>query len=240
MTERYMKAVSLMAEKRMRQSAIDLEVKDLMEHERAVNVIQQIKPYLAISRDTGAGASELGQRLGQRLGWEVLNKEMLERMADRYHLDKSMVEVVDEAPASWMLEVFGKWISQRVVTQSEFISRLGKVVMTAAREGSTIFVGRGAQYFLPRERGLAVQLIAPLKMRLERVMRREGLDADAARRYLQQKDRERREFVRRNFGCEVTDQRLYDLVVNLEHLAMDDAVDFIASVVEKRFGDEML
>ena len=37
MTEKYMKTVSPMAEKRMRQSAIDLEVKDLVEHEHATD-----------------------------------------------------------------------------------------------------------------------------------------------------------------------------------------------------------
>ena len=125
----------------MRQSAIDLEVKDLVEHEHATeHVIRQIHPYLAISRDTGAGASELGQKLGQRLGWDVLDKGVLECMAEKFHLDKSMVEMVDDASSSWMVELFGKWISQRVVTQSEFISRLGKVLLNAARQRSTVFV----------------------------------------------------------------------------------------------------
>jgi len=237
MTEHLRKTVSMLAEKRMRQSALDTEVKQRFDDEHsAEQLIRQIHPYVAISRDTGAGAGELGELLGRRLGWDVFNKELLEFMVDKYHLDKSMVEMVDETSSSWMLETFGKWISQRVVTQTEYISRLGKVLMVAARHGNTIFVGRGAQFFLPRERGVAIQVIAPLTMRLERVMQREGITADEARRYLKKKDSERRDFVREHFGYDVTDPHLYDLVVNLEHLSMDHTVELIASVVQQRFG----
>ncbi len=232
------KSVTLSAERTMRKWALGLEVKQRMEDERAMSRLEQsIRPFVAISRDTGAGASELAHGLASRLRWEVLDKEVLDYMASHFHLDKAMVKVVDETTRSWLLEMFGKWLSRRVVTQTEYINRLGKVLVMAARNASTIFVGRGAQFILPREKGLAVQLLAPLTYRLEYVMNEEHMSADDARRYLKRKDRERRDFVREHFGYDVTDPHLYDLVVNLEYMNIESAIDLVVHAVKQRFPE---
>jgi hypothetical protein len=36
----------------------------------------------------------------------------------------------------------------------------------AAQHANAVFVGRGAQYLLPAEKGLTVYIVAPLKMRI--------------------------------------------------------------------------
>ena len=237
MVEPLTKAVSATAERQMRQWTIGLEVQERVEHEHAISQLaRQIHPYIAISRDAGTGAEELARRIGARLGWDVLDKELLEVMAEKFHLEKAMLQVVDETTTSWMLEVFGKWISQQVVTNSEYVTRLGKVLIMAARHASIVFVGRGAQFVLPRERCLAVQIIAPLQMRLERVMQQDGLNLDEAKRHLKKKDAERRAWLKEHFGHDVTDPHLYDLVINLERTTLDTAADLIVRACQQRFS----
>jgi cytidylate kinase len=215
---------SRLAERQMRRWVIDLEIKDRLtrEHQKAVKRLpQQIHPYLAISRDFGAGAAEVAQLVGQKLGWQVLDRAVLNLMAEKYQLDKIMLEAVDEKATSWLLEVFGKWINQRVVTQNEYMVRLGRILLIAAGHDSTVFVGRGAHLLLPRERGLAVQILAPREQRLQRIMQREQISRKQALTRLDSRDRERREFVAQNFHKDVTDPHLYDLVVNLEYFDID-------------------
>jgi cytidylate kinase len=178
-------AISKLAEQRMRQWAIGLEVKQRIAQEEAVKQLpEQVYPYVAISRDTGAGAAEIAQQVGNMLGWEVLNRELLGYMAEQYHLQKRMVEFVDETTVSWLLDTFGKWFERQVVTESEYITHLGHIVLLAAQHHSTVFVGRGAQFFLPRDRGVAIQIVAPKRQRIERVMRRGGRSHDETQRYL--------------------------------------------------------
>jgi cytidylate kinase len=224
------------AERQMRQWAIGIEVKERVEHEHAVHQLpHHVHPYIAFSRDTGAGASEVARRVGESLGWEVLNKELLDAMAQKFDLKKAMLQAVDETTTSWMLEVFGKWISSQVVTQTEYVTRLGEILLMATRHQSMVFVGRGAQFFLPRERGLAVQIVAPTARRIHHVAQREKLSQDAAKKYLKKRDRERRDFVREHFDRDVTDPHLYDLVVNLESLDLDWVVDLIVRTCQHRF-----
>jgi cytidylate kinase len=109
-------------------------------------------------------------------------------------------------------------------------------LLLAARHNSAVFVGRGAHLLLPRERGFAIQILAPLEQRIRGVMQRERLSRSEAQAYLRKKDRERRDFVPKNFRRDVTDPHLYDLIVNLEYFDIEWAVDLIVRSVQRRFG----
>jgi len=156
-------SVAQLAERRMRQWAIGLEVQQRLQREAAAKSwSESVHPYLTISRDTGAGAGELAHRVGKILAWEVLDRELLDYMAKQYHVPKKIVELVDETTTSWLLDTFGKWLDRQLVTESEYLTHLGQLVLLAAQSQSAIFVGRGAHFFLPRERGLVIQLVASL------------------------------------------------------------------------------
>ena len=103
-----------------------------------------IGPYLTISREAGAGGSRVARLIGETIGWEVFDRELLECLAERYHTSLAALERVDETPTNWFVETFGKWIDPASVSQVEYVFRLGRVILVAARAGKVIFVGRGA------------------------------------------------------------------------------------------------
>ena len=116
-----------LAEKQMRRWVIDLEIKDQLAREHppsAKQLPRQIHPYIAISRDFGAGGADVARIVGEKLGWQVLDREVLSLMAEEYQLDKIMLDAVDEKTTSWLLEVFGKWINQRVAKAGSVLSML--------------------------------------------------------------------------------------------------------------------
>jgi cytidylate kinase len=230
------KAFGRAAEQRMRQWAIQLEIEQRMPHDEAVTHLpQRVRPYVAISRETGAGARELCERLGKRLGWDVLGRELLDEMASKYQLERGMVGAFDESAGSWLMDVFGKWLDHRIVVPTEYITRLGSVVLMAAHNDSAIFLGRGAQFFLPRDRGVAVRIVAPLNTRVDRVAEIQQVSTAQAKRFVAQQDKTRHDFVQQYFRRDVADAHLYDLVINLAFVTMDDAAELIARQCERRF-----
>ncbi len=236
----YGMTVGKSAEHQMRKWALELEIRERVEHEKAVEKLPEyVYPFLAISRDTGAGASEVADAVGKRLGWDVLNRELLHYMAEKYHLQPAMLEFVDEHTTSWLIDVFAKWLDGRFVSESEYVKHLGELVLLAAHHGSTVYVGRGAQFFLPRERGVAVQIIAPAKQRIERIMQRRQISREEARKYLEKTDHDRQEFVQRHFHHDANDPHLYDLVLNMHYLSIDDAAELIVNQIQRRFGKEL-
>ncbi len=233
----HVKTTAKPAEQQMRQWALRLETQRRVEHEKAaVGTPPRFHPFLAISREVGASTDEMAPQIAGRLGWDVLNRDLLDFMAEKYKTSRGMIEFVDETTSSWLFEVFGKWLSGRIMTQSEYVAHLGRIVVMAAHHGSVVFVGRGAQFFLPRERGVAVRVVAPLERRIERVMLSRSLDENHARKYVEQTDAARREFVRRYFHRDVADEHLYDLVVNLQYVDQDEAVELITGHCRKRFA----
>jgi cytidylate kinase len=200
----------------MRTWALQLESQQRLQEEAAkASLKQMIHPYVAISREAGVDAGEIAQAVAAQSGWKVFDRELLDYMVEHYHWSRVALDHVDEHTVSWFHETFGKWLDQQLVSQAEFVHRLGKIVLLAAQHESMLFVGRGAQFILPREIGSAVRLIAPKKQRVQRVMERRHCSRHDAEKFVDESDKGRADFVHRYFHHDVTDPHLYDLVINL-------------------------
>jgi len=234
------RAIANTAEQRMRSWATGLNVRDRVEQERATkDVAELVHPFVAVSRQTGAGGSSLGSRVSELLKWQLLDQELLHHIAETYNLPESMLEFVDEHSSNWVYEIFGKWLYSRAVTQTEYVTHLGQTLLTATHHESTVIVGRGARFLLPRERGVAVRIVAPLKQRVDRIRELHGLDDKAATAYVEKNDAERSEFVERYFHHDIADPANYDLVVNREFVDLETAASLVVEICRQRFRTDV-
>ncbi len=76
----------------------------------------QVGAYVAISRESGAGGSQIAQSIGQRLGWQVLDRNLVDRVAERFHESRTMLEQVDEAGGNWIYDVLAPFIDGQLST----------------------------------------------------------------------------------------------------------------------------
>jgi hypothetical protein len=191
----------------------------------------QAKCFLSISRQAGAGGSDVAAIIGKRLGWEVFDKNLLDCVAERYNVNRKMLDLVDETQSNWVYDVLGTWMDSKVVPHEKYVSHLRGIILTVARQANFIFVGRGAQFLLPREKVLAVRLVAPEPFRLKRLMQSNNLPEAEARRYMHELDQGRREFVQRFFHHDVNDPLLYDMLINTERFGIEDTAEQIIAVI---------
>jgi hypothetical protein len=226
------------AERQMRNWALESEV-----HERlgdysksAVRLPSQIRPYIAISRETGAGGGSVAQRLNQLLGWNIFGFELLGCIAQRCRAPRAMLEAIDESTPNWVAELFGRWLDRQLVTPSQYMRQLRRVMYSAARTANCIFIGRGARLILPPDRGLSVRLVAPIELRIARIMELRGHGRKEAEAFVQETDRRRRDFLAQQFGRNIDDPHLYDLVLNRASMEVDAAADLIAREACRRFA----
>ncbi len=228
------RGLSELAERQMRNWALTLRTQQLLAEEgEKASVPHLIHPYLAISREVGVDASDLAQAIAAQCGWKVLDRELLDFLAEHDHLSRLALEFVDERAVSWFHEMFGKWLDEQLVSQAEYVARLGRIVLLAAQHECTVFVGRGAQFMLPRDRGFSVRIIAPLNQRVRRVMERRQCSERDAKKFVDETDDGRTQFVQRYFHRDAADPHLYDLVINLEHISRNDAIDLIAGAAKR-------
>lgn len=229
-------------ERQMQRWALSLQVEERRgraEIERAVERLPEgVRPYVAISRETGTGGGHIATLVAKKLECPRLGRELLDAMADKFNLEKGMIKLVDEKTTNWLAEIFGCWVDRQLVTQTAYVAHLSQIIMFSACDGKTVLIGRGAQFILPRAKGLAVRIIAPRPQRVERIMKRRSLDRQAAEQFVADGDQGRRELIQRYFRRDVADPSLYDLVINLQHLDHERAAELIVDQYHRRFGDQ--
>lgn len=221
------------AERQMHAWVMAKDIKDHSVRDMTGRSVERAIRFVTISREAGADGAVIGQYLGKRLGWDVFDRNLLDRVAERFHLPRMMLDLVDETRSNWVYDVLGTWMDRKVVPHEKYVACLGRVVLAAARVGHAVFVGRGAQFILPREEIVAVRLVASQKFRVRQFMERMGMNEAEAERRITEIDKGRREFVDRFFHHDITDPHLYDMVINVERCGQAKTVDTILAAVEE-------
>jgi hypothetical protein len=194
-----------------------------------------VGPYLTISRECGTGASSIARLVGEAVDWAVFDRELLEFVAEKYHTSPTKLKYVDETTTNWISQLMDSLIAPSSVSQLQYVHRVSRVILRAARAGKAIFVGRSAQFLLPRENGLRVRLIAPLEYRIERIMEWIQLTRREARKYIAAIDAGRQHYCRQYFRHDAADPHYYDLEINVERLGAEGAAHVIVNTLSWRF-----
>ncbi len=176
---------------------------------------------LTISREYGSGGREIGQMVAQKTGYRYVDKERLfqdlEQAGARWA--KAARELDEVCPTVW----------ERFDWQYRgFVSQVEALIMAYAAEDNAVIVGRGGSVLL-REVPfcLKVRLVAPLEVRLERIMLRESLSRAAAERLIKQVDGERACFIKANYGVDWDSEDLVDMTLNTAALSYEQVVELL-------------
>ncbi len=201
---------------------------------------------VTISREYGSGGGEISARLAQRLGWRLIDHEIVVRVAQELQVSESEIEAQDETGVSTLTRILTSMQAIQpalymnppdvlVTDPNAYQEALRKVVEAAAAAGQVVIVGRGAQVLLAGRRDtLHARVVAPLDLRVAYVMRREQLDEPAARHRIQLKDRDRIRYLQDTHHQHPADAHLYDLVINTGVLDLESAVDLICLALERK------
>ncbi len=188
---------------------------------------------IALSRETGSGATSVASEVGTRLNWPVYDQELLRRIAQEMHLRAPLLASVDERRRNWLQECIESFPMQAGVSEAGFVHRLVETVGSLASHGACVSVGRGAAHFLPAARTLRVRVVAPLEDRITYISRLLGRSREDAARHIEASDRERALFIRDHFRKDPTDPRNYDLVLNSSRFGVGGCADLIVEALRR-------
>ena len=190
-------------------------------------------PYIAISREAGTGGVAIAGLVAERLDWDMLDKQILDFMAECYGMPRCMLEFVDETRANWLHDVLSSWLDSQVVSHEKFVVYLERIMFLAGTYGRIVFVGRGAHCVLPRASGLAVRLVAPLDFRIARLMSTLGIPRKEAQRRVTQIDADRHDFYQRFFRHNADDPHAFDLTINVARMTQQAVATLIVDAFEQ-------
>ena len=188
----------------------------------------------------GSGAPEVGKQIAEKLQVDYVDREIIDRVALQLHREEQEVIAKEILPGSFLSRIAealvhsyafddgfeGAYlpISEMPLDDARYLQALKSVVRDLARSQRLVILGRGSQFILKDyPEVLHVLIVAPLQLRVNRVMKDLNLDQQAAEREVARFDNNIREFTKRYFGAELEDPEHYDLVINTEHLSFQAA-----------------
>jgi cytidylate kinase len=201
---------------------------------------------VTISREYGSGGGEIAARLAKRLQWQLIDHEVVVRVAQKLHVSEKEAEDHDERVESLASRILKNLrlvhptmpVTVEIpltVDSRAFYEARCQVIEGAVATGHVVIVGRGAQAHLAQRRNvLHVRIIAPLEMRIVYVTSREGLDQEAARARILKKDQEHARYLETFYHRHPSDPHLYDLVLNAGFLDLESAVEVISIILERK------
>lgn len=184
----------------------------------------------------GALGDEVAEGLAQHLGYRLVRREDLIRLAGEFlgtddALERSP-ELRERSPSFW---------ERLNESRQRYSTVLRSVVIGLAEEGDVVIIGLGAGQFL---RGLRhvirVQIIASRELRAQRLVEsgdpqvKGSFTPDQARDYLRQRDRDSAGYIRYLAGIDWLDSSYWDVVVNTGSFTVEESVELIAAAARVR------
>src|SRR5262245_29681487 len=193
-------------------------------------------PWLTISKQLGSGGADLAQRIGERLGWQVYDKQIVEAICRESHVKEKILSRLDGRAVGAIEEYLRHLLVPGDLGQPAYVQELVRVIWAIAREGHAILVGRGVNWILEPRHGVRLRTIAPFEQRVEYVARVHGLALAEARRRVREDDTAQTAFIRQVFRREIDDPLGYDLVLNLGGVDLAAAAQTVAAALGAKLG----
>lgn len=217
---------------------VDKQIKEWDRRKSMLAVPEQTKtefPVITISREFGALGGALAKQLGRTTGFEVWDKELLGAIAKDLDSDQKLLETLDERRKKDVEDAVSGFISH-IHTNVNYIRSLIRVVKTIEEHGRSILVGRGANYICQKPDSFHVRLVRPFKARVTHIAKKNNITKTEARTLVEEKDREREEFIKRFFYKNMSTPSDYDLIINVDTFTLDQIEMMVLQAYEMKTG----
>lgn len=207
---------------------------------------------ITISRELGSGGRTIGRKLAAQLGVHYSDKQLIKGLQEKFHLTVSGIERLKGEKKNWINDFFqlvapAPNVDMFIESDSPYIREFRPDVTTddvheaeveiikgIAEEGSCVIAGRSAFFVLkdyPNK--VDIFITASKEHRIERVMKKQELTREQAVEVIERVDSMRENYIQRYTGRSRYDLRNYDMVLNVDDLTEEDAVNLILKYIKK-------
>jgi cytidylate kinase len=181
---------------------------------------------ITISRELGSLGTLIAREVADNLGYKMVWREVINEAAARTGAPDVALAMIDD------LGLLGLRPSAKM--RRAYRDAVHRVIEELAEAGDVVIVGRAGQVILAgKPCVLHVRIIAPLDLRVQRLVERERIAAEAIHARIKESDRTRRTYLRQYYHVDWNDPELYDLVINTARCLAPVAAELICHAVEQ-------
>lgn len=200
---------------------------------------------ISIGRECGSGGHEIGEKLAAYYGIKLYDRNLIELLADRTGEDAEKLAKLEEKVRGGFLPIVHGGFSAREKQLWDKKSKLDRLyllekaqILSLAEEESFVIIGRGANAILKDDPNtIRLYVYASEEFKTPRVKAFYHLDTDReAVKKMRQVDRERRNYFNYYSDSVWGSSDAHDFMIDSSAFGIDDTVEIIKGLVERKFG----
>ena len=205
------------------------------------------KFVITINREMGSGGRTVGRKLAEKLGVEFYYKSVIKGLEKKFNLTAEEVEKQKGREQGWWASIKRQFTGS-VVSSSPFLPKVAdenelidtddifkaetEILKGIAEEESCVVAGRSGFFvFRDHPNHLSILIQASMPHRVKRVANKQNLTEEEARKAIDKVDKMRENYVNKYTHSSRYDTRNYDLVISMDGMTEDNAVDIIMDYI---------
>lgn len=177
---------------------------------------------ITISRGSYSRGKEVAEELAKKLGYRCISREILLEASDKFGIPEiKLIRAIHDAPSILDRFTHGK---------ETYVAFIREILLQHVKNDNVVYHGLAGHFFLQHvPHVLKVRIIADPEDRVREEMRRENISEEEARYIIKKDDDERRKWGLHLYGADTWDSSLYDIVLHVKTMMVEDAVDILAN-----------
>jgi cytidylate kinase len=203
------------------------------------------KFVITINREVGSGGRTVGRKLAEELGVKYFDKAVIDGLTHKFGLSPERIEEIKAQKKSWWNDINNYYhtlvnsASQPMEAEvkldnTTMFETEKRILQELAAQTSCVVAGRtGFMVFRQWPNHLSVFIQASMEHRIQRVMHRQNVSEQEARDIIEKMDATREAYIRKYEDTSRYDTRNYQLVLSMDDLSEDDAVEVIKAYIDR-------
>ena len=181
---------------------------------------------ITISRGSFSRGKEVAEAVASKLGYECVSRDILVEASEEFNIPEiKLAKAMHDAPS--VLDRFNHG-------RERYISYVQSALLNHLTRDNIVYHGLAGHFFLQEiSHVLKVRIIASMESRILEEVKRENCSEEQALYRIQRDDEERRRWSMQIYNRDSWDSRLYDLVLHIDSLTVDDAVEMLTTTIQK-------
>lgn len=192
---------------------------------------------VAIGREFGAQGCDIAEKLAEKLGVKLYDRQLVEEAAKKLEMDEHTVQKADEVSAKDIEGLKTTYGVGNFYLSNQVLDAQADIIERVAQNESCIIMGRCADYILKdRDDCLKIYIYAPFDVRTKHIAEKYDMSMFSAKRLVRQMDEKRDTYYKYVTGNRRGEHDGKDAMFDSSIMGVDGTVDMLLEMINKKFG----
>ena len=180
---------------------------------------------LTISRGCFSHGQEIAEKVARRLEYECLSREVLVDAAQLFDVsERKLIKSIHDAPN----------ILERITNgRKRYLAYIKAALLERVKKDNVVYHGHAGHLLLAEiPNVLKIRIMAEIEARAAMMQQQQNMSRGQALKFIESEDKHRADWTRYLYKIDLSDPRLYHIVIHIDQLNIQDACTIICTAAQ--------